>query len=147
MNSTPILFRLLNPIMIAVLRSPFHSSISNRIMVIAFTGRKSGRTFCIPVSYYLENGTVVCFTHAQWWRNLTGGGRVRLLIRRKEFTGTAISIREDCEKKKIGLEKLLTSVPKDAVFYGVKSDQDGSLNQDDLTRAADEATMIEINLD
>jgi hypothetical protein len=147
MSSTPVLFRLLNPVMIAILRSPLHSMLSNRIMVISFTGRKTGRTFTIPVSYCREDGTVICFTHAQWWRNLAGGRKVQLLIRKKEYTGKAISICDDQEKKKIGLTKLLTSVPKDAVFYGVAVDQDGTFNQDDLARAAAESTMVEISLE
>ena len=74
MSSTPFVFRLLNPVMKGVLKSPIHAMVSEQIMIISFTGRKSGQSYSTPVSYYQENANVICFTHAGWWKNLVGGG-------------------------------------------------------------------------
>ncbi|UCD99525.1 MAG: nitroreductase family deazaflavin-dependent oxidoreductase [Chloroflexota bacterium] len=147
MSSTPFIFRLLNPVMKSVLKSPLHSLVSGQIMIITFNGRKSSKSYSTPVSYCQENETVYCFTHAGWWKNLVGSAKVRLLIRGQEHIGTAIPIREDREKKIVGLGKLLTAVPNDARFYNVAIDQQGNLDQNDLRRAVDNATMIEIRLD
>ena len=98
MSSTLFMFRVLNTIMKGMLRSPFHSVISNQILFITFTGRKSGQMYSTPVSYYQEDGTVYCFTHAGWWKNFDGGAEVHALIRGQELTGTAVSIRDDPEK-------------------------------------------------
>lgn len=147
MSSTPFIFRLLNPVMKSVLKSPLHAMVSNQIMIISFTGRKTGQSYSNPVSYYQENETVVCFTHAGWWKNLVGGAEVSLLIRGQEHIGTAIPIHEDRERKIVGLGKLLTAVPNDARFYDVAIDQQGNLDQNDLGRAVDDATMIEVYLD
>jgi hypothetical protein len=116
-------------------------------MIFTFNCRNSGESYSTPVSYYQENGIVVCFTHAEWWTNLVGGSKVRMLIRGEEHTGTAIPICEDREKKILGLGKLLTAVPNDARFYDVKIDQQGNLDQGDLEHAIDNATMIEVSLD
>jgi deazaflavin-dependent oxidoreductase (nitroreductase family) len=121
--------------------------VSGQIMIITFSGRKTGQSYPTPVSYCQENETVYCFTHAGWWKNLVGGAKVQVLIRGQEHTGTAIPIRDDREKKIVGLGKLLSAVPSDARFYDVVIDQQGSLDQNDLGRAADNATMIEVCLD
>jgi hypothetical protein len=147
MSSTPFIFRLLNPIMSLVLKSPIHSVVSNQIMILTFYGRKSGNSYSTPVSYYQEDGVVYCFTHAEWWKNLDGGVSVQLFIRGEEFTGNAIPIKENREEKIIGLSKLLTAVPSDTRYYDVSLDQQGNLVQDDLERAVDNATMIKIQLD
>jgi hypothetical protein len=41
-------------------------------MIITFTGKKSGKQYATPVSYFQENGSIVCFTHGHWWKNLRG---------------------------------------------------------------------------
>lgn len=147
MSSTPAIFRLLNPVMKSVLRSPLHAMVSDQIMILSFTGRKTGQTYSTPVSYFKDNKTVYCFTHAGWLKNLVGGAKVQLLIRGQEYIGTAFPVRDDRERKIVGLGKLLTAVPFDARFYDVAIDQQGVLDQKDLGRAADDATMIEVRLD
>jgi hypothetical protein len=54
--------------------------------------------YSTPVSYYQEDGTVYCFTHAGWWKNFDGSAEVHALIQGQELTGTAVSIRDDPEK-------------------------------------------------
>ncbi len=147
MSSTPFVFRLLNPIMKSALKSPLHWMVSSQIMILSFTGRKTGQSYSTPVSYCRENETVYCFTHAGWWKNLVEGAKVRLLIRGQEYPGTATPIREDRERKIVGLGKLLTAVPFDARFYEVTIDEQGNLDRTDLERAVDKATMIEVRLD
>ncbi len=147
MSSTPFIFRLLNPVMKGVLKSPLHAMISERIMVITFTGRRTGRVYSTPVSYYQDNGTVYSFTHAGWWKNLVGGARVQLQIRGQEYHGTATPISEDRERKIAGLGMLLKAVPGDARFYNVAMEPQGIPDQNDLARAADQATMIEVRLE
>jgi hypothetical protein len=76
-------FTVINPIMKFLLRSPVHGLWSDSLMLITFTGRKSGRRFTTPVRYIKTGETVRCFTAAenQWWRNLRTGARVELLIK------------------------------------------------------------------
>src|SRR5450432_3938186 len=80
------LFLIINPMMRLLLRSPFHFLQSKSLMLITFTGRKSGRRFTTPVRYVRVADTVRCFTSPEnlWWRNLRGGAAVSLRIQGKE---------------------------------------------------------------
>ena len=86
---------LLNKTMKFVLRSPMHRMVSKTLTLITFTGRKSGKTYTTPVSYYQKDDQVCIFTHANWWKNLQGGAPVTLRLRGKDIQGTADSISED----------------------------------------------------
>jgi len=69
---------LFNPFVAALLRSPLHGLVSSRLMLLTYTGRKSGRTYTIPVGYTRLGGDLLVFTYYAWWRNLRGGGSVTL---------------------------------------------------------------------
>ena len=54
-------------------RRPLHM-FSHQVMVLRFLGRRTGRRYAIPVSYYRDEmtGMVTCMTDASgvWWKNL-----------------------------------------------------------------------------
>ena len=52
------LYRVANPVVKLLLRSPLHGIASGNITLLHFRGRKSGREFVTPLSYVRENGTV-----------------------------------------------------------------------------------------
>lgn len=147
MSSANTIFKVINPMMMAVLKSPFHNILSKGIMIITFNGRLTGRKYSTPVSYYQADDEVICFTHANWWKNLKGSAPVQLLVRGKELGGSAEPIPDDTEIKLDGLNKLLQAVPGDARFYDVRFDEHGQLDQDDLRHAAENSVMIHIQLD
>ena len=43
--------RYFNPVARFLLATPFHSLMSGRLMLLSFTGRKTGRLYTRPVSY------------------------------------------------------------------------------------------------
>ena len=75
------LYRLLNVGVGLLLRSPLHGLVSGRIMLLTVTGRRSGRSFTVPVSYLRYGENILSFTSGEWsawWKNLRGGaGRRR----------------------------------------------------------------------
>jgi deazaflavin-dependent oxidoreductase (nitroreductase family) len=146
MSSTPFFFKILNPVMKGLLRSPFHSAVSDRIMIIGFTGKKSGKRYATPVSYYRENGTVYCFTHGRWWQNLQDGADVRLRVAGEDLTGRAETVTDDEELKSEYLAKMMRAVPSDARYYNISFDGSGEPNAADVEKAAAEAVMIRIAL-
>lgn len=85
--------RVVNPLIKLVLRSPLHGLLSGRLALITVAGRRSGRTFTIPVLYEQAAETVrieVGWPERKlWWRNLRREGPVRLLLKRVERTGVA----------------------------------------------------------
>ena len=138
---------LLNRVMTILLKSPIHGVVSKSIMLITFTGRKSGRVYTTPISYAQQNGQVVAFTNAKWSRNLQGGAPVSLHIMRKELNGTADVIAEDKEVVAGALREFLNVVRSDARFYNVKFDEDGAPNWEDVQLAAQRVVLIRITLD
>lgn len=131
----------------AVLRSPLHRMASRSVMLITFTGKKSGKTYTTPISYARDGDEVMAFTGARWWRNLEGGAPVTLLIKRQELRGWAQPVAEDKQAVAHGLRTFLRQVRSDARFYGVKYDADGEPNRDDVMRAAQRVVMLSMRLE
>ena len=141
-----LFYKILNPIMKAILRSPFHGMISSRIMIITFRGRRSGKEYSTPVSYYRDDGQVICTTNSTWWKNIGDGSEVTLRISGKDVRGQAVAIADDLERKSELLYKLLAAVPSDAAFSGIKLDEDGLPNMAEVEQAAADAVVIRIEL-
>lgn len=90
--------RAINPFMLWLLNSQFHSLVSKWYTVITLTGRKSGNLYSIPVQYYQQGHVVMLLTsrNYQWWRNLLGGAKITLNLRGKPVTGyTSVSLNPD----------------------------------------------------
>jgi hypothetical protein len=121
---------------------------SKDVMLITFTGRRSGRSYTTPVSYVREGQAVRCFTGSDipWWRNLRGGASVSLRIRGKDQQGHAEAIRGETKRIVDALGAFLTRLPRDAVYYGVSLDSNKKPRAADLERAAQDAVLIEIEL-
>lgn len=65
MSESPTIPPFLNKTMKTILRSPIHGMVSKSILLITFTGRKSGKTYTTPVSYSQDGDLVTIFTHAK----------------------------------------------------------------------------------
>jgi hypothetical protein len=48
-----------NGFMRAILRSPLHGLVSNNVILITFTGRKSGNTYTMPVNYVRDGDALI----------------------------------------------------------------------------------------
>ena len=141
--SVPPIF---NQAMKLVLRSPVHGMISKNLLLITFTGRKSGKTYTTPVSYSQQNGQVTIFTHANWWKNLRDGASVTLRIRGREIQGLAEPVAEDKQAIADSLSAHLREAPFDARYYGVTLDEHGNPNPDEVGKAVQSVVMLRIQL-
>jgi hypothetical protein len=88
---------VVNPLMKALLRSPLHRLVSESLMTLRFTGRKSGTRYNIPVGYVQRGEKLFVFSHSAWSNNFRGGAPVTVRLRGKEIGGTARVI-EDRER-------------------------------------------------
>ena len=89
------LFKIVNPIIALVLRSPFHVLLSKRLMLVEFTGRTSRRRMHTPANYFRESDTIVrVFTETdrQWWRNVIDGQPFRAWVEGKAHNGSAVVV-------------------------------------------------------
>ena len=93
-----ILNRAINPLVGWLIRSPLHRLASQRLALITYTGRRSGRRYTIPVGYQMD-GLQVTITVGSpdrkvWWRSLTGTGTsVELVVRGRPRSGHAVAAR------------------------------------------------------
>jgi len=135
-----------NRMMKFILRSPLHGVVSKSVLLISFTGRKTGKTFTTPVSYSQDGDRVTIFTHATWWKNLRGGEPVTLRIRGSERQGLPEIVVEDQRAIAAALDAHLRTVPSDARWYKVTLDERGNPNAAEVARAAQSAVMLRMTL-
>lgn len=83
------LFKFSNPILKTILNSPLHAPLSNALMLITVTGRKTGRPYTFPVGYQRDGERLMVFTVHGWWRNLGEGAPVTLRLQGRTVRGIA----------------------------------------------------------
>jgi hypothetical protein len=88
--------RFLNPIVAWILRSPLHVLLSRFLLILTYTGRRSGREYTIVTSYSrIENGIRIGVGWPEskvWWRNFSEASPpVRVLLKGTEYQGRALS--------------------------------------------------------
>jgi deazaflavin-dependent oxidoreductase (nitroreductase family) len=120
--------------------------VSKSVLLITFTGRKSGKTYTTPVSYSQHDDQVYIFTHASWWKNLRSEAPVTLRIQGRDFQGLAVPVAEDKQSVAAGLMTHLCKVPSDARYYGVTYDEHKNPRAEEVQKAAQSVVMIRIRL-
>ena len=146
MSESPTIPPYVNSTMKFILRSPIHGMISKNILLITFSGRKSGKTFTTPVSYSQTGDMVSIFTHASWWKNLSSGAPVALRIRGREYQGVAEPVAVDKQAVATGLSAHLRKVQSDARYYSVTFDEHKNPRAEEVVKAAQSVVMIRIRL-
>ncbi|MBO0679127.1 hypothetical protein JRC04_16810 [Mycolicibacterium sp. S2-37] len=72
-----LLLKIVNPALRTALKTPLGRALK-QFMVLEFTGRKSGRTFSIPVSAHHLDGDLYAILEAQWKYNFRDGAAARV---------------------------------------------------------------------
>jgi deazaflavin-dependent oxidoreductase (nitroreductase family) len=139
--------RLGNQMTAALLRSPLHGILSADTMLITVTGRKSGNQITLPVGFVRDGDTlaVTSMRARQWWRNVRGGARVRMLLRGKAVGGMA-TVAEDERAVADGIAALLRTAPSTAKWYGITLDAAGNPDYATLDRLAKSRVIVYITL-
>src|SRR5580704_15258931 len=82
------IMRAVNVPMRAVLGLPFATPLSRNLMLISYTGRKSGKAYRQPVSYARDGQVLLTPGGGRWTLNLTDGERprpVRIRLRGRDL--------------------------------------------------------------
>lgn len=137
---------IVNRSMKMILRSPVHGIVSKTVLLITFTGRKSGKTYTTPVSYSQDGGRVTIFTHASWWKNLAPSAAVTLQLQGRELQGLAEPVADDKAAIAAGLAAHLRKVRSDAKYYDVTFDENGDPRPEEVERAVETVVMVPIRL-
>jgi hypothetical protein len=141
---TAIANRLLNPLVISLLRSPLHPLTSRTNALVTCRGRRTGRTYTVPLRY-AEDATGLWLHAANpdtktWWRSLEGGAPVTVRLRGREVPAHAEAIRGDASRVAEGLWAYYRRFPTLAKSMGL------SWEPSSVDRAAAGSVMVRIEL-
>jgi hypothetical protein len=78
--------RVVNPLMKTMLHTPFAGPMRSQLMVVDFTGRKSGRPYSLVLSAHHIDGVLYATTGAVWKSNFRDGATAQVLHNGKKTT-------------------------------------------------------------
>lgn len=121
--SVDLMFRRFNPVVSAVLRSPFHWALSFGLMLITVTGRRTGRVYTIPVGYQRDGDVItVLVSNAptkQWWRNFHEPAPAPMRIRGRDLEGIAEVVPPESAEFRLQSERTLRRLPFMGKVFGI----------------------------
>jgi hypothetical protein len=101
---------MINRVPAAILSSPFHRILSDKRLLLSFTGRRSGRRYATPVNYLQQGRSLLISTDSAWWRNFEGGAPVDVRLRGRQLRGHAVAV-SDHDQVAEGLTALIRDHP------------------------------------
>ena len=140
-------FRMINPWMAILLRSPVSFLVHQRILVVEYQGRKTGKHYRIPLSYHMCDERICCLTESKtiWWRNLVDyPGTVDVWLKGKKES-CHVAIGDDADSDPIDvLNQICRSSRISAFFSGVRI-KGGLPIEADIKRATKVHALIEFS--
>lgn len=136
-----IVYKVLNPLFVALLHTPLHGLMSRRLLALSFQGRKSGKRYRIPVGYAQTEDGLLITTQSRWAQNLRGGAPVSVRLRGQERRGTADLITDEAGML-AAYRVMLAQGPQLGEIIGVGLDASGEPRHEDVTRARSEGYVI-----
>ena len=142
------LFPVVNRVMALLLCSPLHILMSSSILLIRFTGRRSGRRRTTPVRYLRESdGRLVCLTSRQtaWWHNFREPASVELQLAGRRVPATAQAFPEAAAEIEAVLQRMLAAHPSDAAYHGIDAKR-GAVDKEQLRQAVANDVLVALTL-
>ncbi len=136
-----------NPIMRWLIRSPLHGFVSKNMMVIGYTGRRSGKRFETPVNY-VRNGDdllVTSYLSRTWWRNLLGEAPVTVWLMGKQIQANAEAYSDPVDVTRY-LQAYLEKAPQQARYFNVALDEHGRPDPAQVSQAAQDRVIVRVRL-
>lgn len=109
------LMRIANVLMRRVLALPFETPISRRLMLLTFTGRKSGRTYRQPVSYVADGDVLLTPGGGKWKLNLVDGQPISVRLRGRDVLAIPELVGDPVEVERL-LGRMMSLNPRLASF-------------------------------
>ncbi len=119
-----VLNRGVNPLLRPLLRSPLHGLASRALLLITYTGRRTGARHTIPVMYAQREAELLILVghheRKRWWRNLADSAPVDVVLRGRRRHGTAWVLTG--EPARGALPAYLARFPRAAGAVGSRAD-------------------------
>ena len=143
------LFPLANQVMALLLCSPLHFLASGSIMLVRFTGRRTGVRRATPVRYLREGESrLVCLTSRRtaWWHNFREAASVELQLAGRRVSATAEAFPEADVEIDAVLRRMLAAHPSDATYHGIVGRR-GASDEEQLRRAVANDVLVAFTLE
>ena len=128
------IMRVVNVPMRAVLRLPFATPLSANLMLVSYTGVKSGKAYLQPVSYARDGETLLTPGGGRWTLNLKGSRRVRLRLRGRDVPAHADLVADPAEVERL-LGVIAVGNPRAMRYIPIPRRDDGRLDPGALAAA------------
>jgi len=89
-----LLVKLANPVMRRLLASPLHGAVSAQLLLLHFTGRRTGRRYTVPTGYHDLDGVLSVLTNSGWRVNFRGGAGIEVTLRGQRRPARAILVED-----------------------------------------------------
>ncbi len=133
----------------AILRSPLHHVLSKSLMIVRYTGRRTGRPITLVVQYVEADGYVWAWpARAEtktWWRNFRGGHPAEVVVRGEEKPAVGEAIVDEPEAIADVITLYLERYPRTAKVLGLGPDQ--WTDRSALVRAAADQVVVRFKLE
>ena len=123
-----------------VLGLPFPTPLSSRLMLLFFTGRKTGRSYRQPVSYVRDGDVLLTPGGGQWKLNLRADEPVTIRLRGRDVTARPEFVR-DADEVDALLRHMMTRNPRLTSFVPFIG-RDGVVDRGQLQTALDRGFCI-----
>lgn len=141
--------RRMNPLLMRLLASPLHGLMSADILVMHLTGRRSGRSYVLPLSYVEDGGALTLCTRPEgsgWWRNIGDGADVRITWRGRTRAARARVLALGSAEALDGLRRFVARNPRTGrTLYHVEAGADGRPREDDLAREVGRTVVVRVD--
>lgn len=142
--------RRLKPVVVALLRSPLHPLLSGEILVLAWTGRRTGRRFELPLSYVRHDDALYLCTRPEgssWWRHLRPRARVELALQRRVVAADATLVDPASAEALGALRAFVARNPHTgSTLYRVRRAKGGP-DEGDLAREVLASVVVRLDVD
>jgi len=134
-----------NPLKKILLRSPLHSVAGKDTVLIIYTDRKTGASHSVPLRFVKDDRTLYALTQKEnlWWHQIRNGAAVKIILEGKQYSGWA-TVYENNEKVVDEMRMMYSKFSQNSYLLNIRSNQDGTLNEDDLRSVARDRVVIAI---
>ena len=145
----PLAIRVLrrcNPLIAALLRSPFHGLLSGNLLLLTYVGRRTGRRRSLPLSYVaVRDRLYLCTRSSRWWRSWQPDAAVAVHLRGRRIALRPRVVDVATAEALEALRAFLTANPKTGeMLYAVRAER-GRPNEDDLVREVRRSVVIRLD--
>lgn len=141
---------VVNPAVRSILRSPLHSLLDRKLVLISYRGRRSGRGVSLVARYVQFGNQLVVIAEEpskkKWWRNFQQPIEVEVLLRGRRLRCTAQTFSADVGRVVPRLAAYRHKFPGSMRLRGSGSTKGGTLADEEVAIAARSTVMVVFRL-